>query len=306
MFPAELGRRLEEVSAFSPKPGGAPANVAVAAARLGKQSAFIGKVGDDAFGHHLVDVLKREKVDICGVRYDKEARTGLAFIAMPDENTSEFLFYRNPGADMRLRADELEHQLLQKTRAFHFGSVSLVQEPSRSATMEAMRIARQAGALISFDVNYRPDLWSGSDAHDRVMETIPHVNLLKVNEVELELLAGGEDMDAASTSLLEQGPDLCIVTLGPDGSFFRIADGGGHVPAFPVKTVDATGCGDAFVAGLLCQLVAQANWREQLSLAQMRSILRYANGVGAITALVQGVIPALPTANQVDEFLKES
>jgi len=306
MFPAEVGRRLDEVSAFIPKPGGAPANVSVAAARLGKQSAFIGKVGDDAFGHYLVNVLKQEEVNTRGVRFDKEARTGLAFIAMPDENSSEFLFYRNPGADMRLRADELEHQLLQNTRAFHFGSLSLVQEPSRNATMEAVRIASEAGALISFDVNYRPDLWSGSDAHDRVMATIPHVNLLKVNEVELEMLAGGKDMDAASKALMEQGIDLCVVTLGPDGSFFRTAEGGEHVPAFAVDTADATGCGDAFVAGLLCQLVAHANWRKQLSLTKMCSILRYANAVGAITALTQGVIPALPTATQVDEFLTQS
>ena len=306
MFPAELGRRLMEVSAFRPKPGGAPANVAVAAVRLGAQSAFIGKVGDEAFGHHLADVLRQEGVDVRGMRFDEEARTGMAFIAMPDENTSEFVFYRNPGADMRLRADELDRELLQETRAFHFGSLSLGQEPSRSATMEAVRVAREAGALISFDVNYRPTLWnSPQEAYDRIMATVPHVDLLKVNEVELALLAGSEDLDAASKALLEQGPDLCVVTLGPNGSFFRVAEGGEHVPAFKVQTVDATGCGDAFVAGLLCQLVVGAEWREQLSPARMREVLRYANAVGALTALTQGVIPALPTADQVDEFLAQ-
>lgn len=306
MFPAELGRRLVEVSAFRPKPGGAPANVAVAAVRLGARSAFIGKVGDEAFGHHLADVLRQEGVDVRGMRYDKEARTGMAFIAMPDENTAEFVFYRNPGADMRLRADELDRELLQETRAFHFGSLSLIQEPSRSATMEAANMARQAGALISFDVNYRPTLWnSPQEAYDRIMATVPHVDLLKVNEVELALLAGSKDLDAASKALLKQGPDLCVVTLGPNGSFFRVAEGGEHVPPFKVQTVDATGCGDAFVAGLLCQLVVGADWREQLSPARMRGVLRYANAVGALTALTQGVIPALPTADQVDEFLAQ-
>ncbi len=306
MFPAELGRRLVEVSAFRPKPGGAPANVAVAAVRLGARSAFIGKVGDEAFGHHLADVLRQEGVDVRGIRFDKEARTGMAFIAMPDENTAEFVFYRNPGADMRLRADELDRELLQETRAFHFGSLSLIQEPSRSATMEAANMARQVGALISFDVNYRPTLWnSPQEAYDRIMATVPHVDLLKVNEVELALLAGSEDLDAASKALLKQGPDLCVVTLGPNGSFFRVAEGGEHVPPFKVQTVDATGCGDAFVAGLLCQLVVGADWREQLSPARMREVLRYANAVGALTALTQGVIPALPTADQVDEFLAQ-
>jgi fructokinase len=307
MFPAELGRRLVEVSAFRPKPGGAPANVAVAAARLGAQSAFIGKVGDEAFGHHLAEVLRREGVDVHGMRFDKEARTGMAFIAMPDENTSEFIFYRNPGADMLLRVDELDRELLQGTRAFHFGSLSLGQEPSRSATMEAVKIARQAGALISFDVNYRPTLWSSpQEAYDRIMPTIPHVDLVKVNEVELDLLTGSGDLDVGSRALLEQGPELCVVTLGPDGSFFQVAEGGEHVPPFKVQTVDATGCGDAFVAGLLCQLVVGAEWRDQLSVPRMRGILRYANAVGALTALTQGVIPALPTAAQVDEFLHET
>lgn len=305
MFPAEVGRSLVEVSAFRPKPGGAPANVAVAAVRLGAQSAFIGKVGDDAFGHHLADILRQEGVKVRGMRYDKEARTGMAFIAMPDVNSYEILFYRNPGADMRLQVDELDRELLQGTRAFHFGSLSLIQEPSRSATMEAARIAREAGALISFDVNYRSDLWSRSEARDRVMATIPYVNLLKVNEIEVDLLTSSTDPDTAGKTLLELGLDLCVVTLGPEGSFFQVAEGGEHIPAFKVETVDATGCGDAFIAGLLCQLVVGADWREQLSPARMRKVLRYANAVGALTALTQGVIPALPTADQVDEFLAQ-
>ncbi len=306
MFPAELGRRLVEVSAFRPKPGGAPANVAVAAARLGAKSAFIGKVGDEAFGHHLADILRQEGVDVRGMRFDREARTGMAFIAMPDENTAEFVFYRNPGADMRLRADELDRGLLQETRTFHFGSLSLGQEPSRSATMQALKLARQAGAVISFDVNYRPTLWASPEqAYDQVMATIPHVDLLKVNEVELALLAGSEDLDAASKVLLEMGPDLCVVTLGPDGSFFQVAGGGEHIPAFRVQAVDAVGCGDAFVAGLLYQLVVEAEWRAQLAPKRMREILRYANAVGALTATKQGVIPALPTADQVHEFLSQ-
>jgi len=304
MFPAEVGRSLTQVSAFRPKPGGAPANVAVAAVRLGAQSAFIGKVGDDAFGHHLAEVLRQEGVDIRGMRYDPEARTGMAFIAMPDVNSYEILFYRNPGADMRLRADELERELLGSARAFHFGSLSLIQQPSRGATLEAAEIARQAGALVSFDVNYRPLLWRGpEEARERVMATVPEVDLLKVNEIELQVLTGERDPETGSAQLLDCGPALVVVTLGPEGSFFRVAEGGEHVPAFQVETVDATGCGDGFIAGLLCQLVLGAEWRDQLSVARMREVLRYANAVGALTALTQGVIPALPTAAQVDDFL---
>lgn len=305
MFPAELGRGLAEVSAFRPKPGGAPANVAVSVARLGQESAFIGKVGDEDFGHFLAGVLRQEGVDVSGMRYDQEARTGLAFIAMPDPNHYDILFYRNPGADMRLRADELDAELLASTRAFHFGSISLIQEPSRGATLEAIRIAREAGALISFDVNYRPDLWTRDEAREQVLATVPGVDLLKVNEIELELLTGDGDPEAATPALLEMGPDLIVVTMGPEGSYFRVAGGGAYVPPFPVEAVDATGCGDAFIAGLLCHLIATEDWRVQLTVARMREVLRYANAVGALTALTQGVIPSLPTADQVDAFLSQ-
>ncbi len=312
MFPAELGRSLVEVSAFRPKPGGAPANVAVAAVRLGAQSAFIGKVGDEAFGHYLAGVLKAEGVDIRGMRYDPEARTGMAFIAMPDANSYDILFYRNPGADMRLRADELDREMLAGTRAFHFGSISLIQEPSRGATLEALRLARGVGALISFDVNFRPDLWGRAEARERVLATVPLVDLLKVNEIEVALLTGRSDPEVASAELLERGPALCVVTLGPEGSYFRVAQGAAYVPPYRVDTVDATGCGDAFIAGLLWQLVNPAmageagTWREQLTVSRMGEILHYANAVGALTSLTQGVIPALPTAEQVEAFLAAS
>jgi fructokinase len=306
MFPSELGEALADVSAFRPKPGGAPANVAVAAERLGMESAFIGKVGDDAFGHHLAEVLRQEGVEVRGMRYDEDARTGIAFIAMPDENSYDILFYRNPGADMHLRADELDRALLEGTRAYHFGSISLIQEPSRSATLEALEIAREGGALISFDVNYRPDLWEPEEARRRVLTTLPEVDVLKVNEAEMELLTGTLDLEAGSEALLERGPSLCVVTLGPGGSYFRVIDGGGHVPAFEVETVDATGCGDAFVAGLLRQLILVDDWHEQLMPPRARSVLRYANAAGALTALTQGVIPALPRADEVGAFLREA
>jgi fructokinase len=306
MFPAETGRSLVEVTAFHPKPGGAPANVAVAAARLGIQSAFIGKVGDEAFGRFLAETLRREGVNCRGMRFDPTARTGLAFIAMPDVNTQEFVFYRNPSADMLLRPDELDRDLLTSAKALHFGSLSLTQEPSRGAAFEAVRLAREAGALISFDVNYRPPLWdSPHAAKDAVLPVIPQVDLLKVNEVELELLSGSSSALEACPKLLELGPSLVVVTLGPEGSFFQTAQGGEAVPAFQVDTVDATGCGDAFIAALLGRLVGDGPWQGQLGLEQLRDHLQYANAAGALTAQKLGVIPALPTAAEVEQFLHQ-
>ena len=323
LFPAESGRKIAEVSAFLPKPGGAPANVAVAARRLGLESAFIGKVGDEAFGRWLAEVLKEQGVETQGIRFDPAVRTTLAFIAMPDENTAEFVFYRNPGADLRLSSDELDRTLLEKTRAFHYGSLSLVDEPARSATHTAVKIARKSGALISFDVNYRPTLWQDpAEALQQITDLIPHTHLLKVNEIELRLLtedgqehlagkehlAGqehrGDDPEIAGKMLLERGPELVAITLGSKGSFYCTEKACGFVPAFKVKTIDATGCGDAFIAGLISQLLQEANWRIQLTAERLAKGFRYANAVGALTALKKGVIPALPTAAQVDTFLK--
>ncbi len=313
MFPAELGRRHAEVSAFRPVPGGAPANVAVAAARLGATTAFIGKVGEDPFGHFLADVLAREGVETRGMRFDPDARTTMNLMAQPDANSYDCLFYRNPGADTRLRPDELDVALLVETRAFHFGSLSLTDEPARSATAEAVKIAKSAGALISYDVNYRPTLWkSPGEARNQALALIPHADLVKVNEAELALLAGegdpsassGQGLATASAALLALGPSLCVVTLGPAGSYFRVAAGGERVPGFAVKTVDATGCGDAFIAGLLWQLIREGDWRGQLTLPRLRSALRYANAVGALTATKQGVISSLPTAAEVERFLE--
>jgi fructokinase len=306
MFPAEVGRRLADVTAFRPKPGGAPANVAVAVSRLGLHSAFIGKVGEDAFGRHLASVLAAEKVDIRGLCFDREARTTLAFIAMPDPNHAEFIFYRNPGADLQLKPEDIIPELFTGLKAFHCGSVSLVGEPARSATLEGIRLAHRAGALVSFDVNYRPSLWpSREDALTCIRQVAPQADLLKVNEVELKLLAGTDHLEAASRSLLELGPQLVVVTLGEQGSYFRTRDAVGFVPPFRVDTVDAVGCGDAFIAGLLSRLASQPDWHSLLNAADLHQALRYANAVGALTATKLGVIPALPTAAEVETFLSQ-
>lgn len=305
MLPAEMGKGLAEVSAFRPKPGGAPANVAIAARRLGAHTAFIGKVGDDAFGYHLRDVLRVEGVDTRSLRFDAQTRTTLAFVAMPDENSAEFVFYRNPGADTRLQPEDLDEDLIRESRAFHFGSLSLTDEPARSATMSAVQIAEKAGVLISFDVNFRPSLWpSPDDAITRIRTMLPFVNVLKVNELELKLLAGTDDASHGSRILLDHGPTLVLVTMGEGGSFFRSEIGGGHVPPFHVEVVDAIGSGDGFIGAVLTRLVVESgDWRPKLSPDVLYEVLRYANAVGALTTLKSGVIPALPTARQVDQFM---
>lgn len=315
MFPGEIGQRIGEVETFIPKPGGAPANAAVAVSRLGSKSGFIGKLGEDLFGTYLKRVLEQEGVDTRGVRFDTDARTTMAIIAMPDQYSAEFVFYRNPGADQRLAVEDLDLDLLKSTKSLHFGAVSLTDEPARSATFEAARIARQAGALVSFDVNYRPSLWKDpSNALVQSRKMLTEVDLIKVNETEAALLIGAESVnvadpiqvESAAIQLLEAGPEIVIVTLGAQGSYFQIADGGAYIPPFEVQTVDAVGCGDAFIAGSLTKLVEGDDWRNNVSIDYLEEALTFANAVGALTSLKRGALPALPTIKEVEKFMKEN
>jgi fructokinase len=306
MFPVEVGRKLADVSAFYPKPGGACANVAVGVSRLGKRSAFIGKVGDDPFGFSLISILKENGVETRGMKVDDRVRTSLAFIAMPDENSAEFIFYRNPGADLCLRSDELDPTLFETAKAFHCGSLSLVEEPARTAQYAAVEHARNAGAFISFDVNHRPRLWENeSTAIAQIRKMIGLTDLLKVNEIELKLLTGTQDPVAGGNELLKSGVKLVAITLGTKGSYFFAAGCHGHVPPFIAPTIDAIGCGDAFVAGLLSALTSRSGSRLDPGESFLRSCFTYANACGALTSTKRGVIPALPTAQEVQEFMNE-
>jgi fructokinase len=284
MFPDMVGKRLGEVKAFLPTPGGAPANVAVAATRLGRDCAFIGKVGDDAFGENLIQVMKDNNVNVTGMRVDADVRTTIVFIAMPDENSAEFVFYRNPGADLCLTSAEIDEPLITSAKAFHCDSLSLVREPARSAHYHSVQLAKNAGAIVSFDANYRPSLWDSADEAKRQTEImLEKCDLLKVNEIELELLTGITDPEKAAPILLDRGPRLVAVTLGQNGSYFYCKNGSGYVAPYKVQTVDAIGCGDAFLAGLLTQLTGGL-WPDMLDEPNLKAAFRFANAVGAVTA----------------------
>ena len=307
MFPVEVGRRLLDVSAFYPKPGGACANVAVAAARLGRQSAFIGKVGSDAFGTSLIKTMDDNGVDTRGMRVDRKARTTLVFIAMPDENSAEYVFFRNPGADLCLEPGELDLELIRGAKVLHCASLLLAGEPARTAQFSAVEAARNGGALISFDVNYRPALWEdANDALEQTWRMVGLSDLLKVNEQELELLTGSRDPQAGGTELLKKGARLVAVTLGVNGSWYISPGFSGYVPPFPVETIDAIGCGDSFIASLLSSLIEIGGDLSSLEEAELIKCFTYANAAGALTATNRGVIPALPTDVQVVKFLKDS
>jgi fructokinase len=289
--------------------------VAVAAARLGAPSAFIGKVGDDPFGRRLASVLNECGVDTRGMRYDPKIRTTLNFIALPDPDNAEFLFYRHPGADLMLRAEELDRELLSKAGIFHFGSVSLTAEPCRAATFEAARIARKAGALVSFDINYRPTLWENErSALSAFQAALELADLVKGNERELAMLVAAEDPQEACRAVAERGPALCVATLGARGSACASRCAAARAAGFRVRARDATGCGDAFMGALLAWLFKALGAEKSALRARLDSLLAsalgaaltYANAAGGLTATKRGVIPALPTAAQVQRLLQRA
>ncbi|KAM7275904.1 hypothetical protein ACFE04_017770 [Oxalis oulophora] len=306
--PTSAGVSLAEASAFKKAPGGAPANVAVGIARLGGSSAFMGKVGDDEFGHMLADILKQNKVDYSGVRFDKHARTALAFVTLRADGEREFMFYRNPSADMLLRDSELDANLIKKAAIFHYGSISLIDEPCRSAHLAAMDIAKKSGCILSYDPNLRLPLWPSADAARKgIMSIWNEADIIKISEEEIEFLTGGEDPyndNVVLKNLYHPKLKLLLVTEGPAGCRYYTKEFKGKVGGVKVEAVDTTGAGDAFVGGLLNILASDPNiFKDE---KKLREALQFANACGAITVTERGAIPALPTTEAVKQILNKA
>ncbi|KAL5990926.1 carbohydrate kinase PfkB [Asimina triloba] len=302
--PTVSGVSLAEAPGFLKAPGGAPANVAIAVARLGGRSAFVGKLGDDEFGHMLAGILKENGVSTDGVLFDTGARTALAFVTLRSDGEREFMFYRNPSADMLLKDSELNLELIRSANIFHYGSISLITEPCRSAHLHAMNVARDAGALLSYDPNLRLPLWPSADeAREQIMSIWEKADIIKVSDNELEFLTGHENLtDEVALSLWHPGLKFMMVTFGEKGCKYYTKHFRGSVDAFSVKTVDTTGAGDAFIGAVLSKLVNDLSVIEDE--ARLRELLTFANSCGAITTTKKGAIPALPTEAEALKLVK--
>jgi fructokinase len=301
--PTVTGTSLIDAPAFKKAPGGAPANVAVGLARLGVPSAFMGKVGDDPFGHFLAQTLADGGVDTSPLRFTEQARTALAFVSLRADGEREFMFYRHPSADMLLTPDEIDEATLRRAKALHFGSISLIGEPSRSATLHAIEVARAAGCLISCDPNLRLALWPDrAAAREGLLLAIGQAQLVKISDEELRFLTGSDDPSAARDQLWHDRLELMVVTLGSAGCVYFTPAGEGVVVGFGVAAVDATGAGDGFVAGLLQGIIADRGLAGEP--ARLRELCRFANAVGALTTTERGAIPALPTRDRVEALLE--
>ncbi|KAF1879147.1 hypothetical protein Lal_00047819 [Lupinus albus] len=301
--PDTAGVSLAESTAFIKAPGGAPANVACAIAKLGSNAAFIGKVGDDEFGRMLIDILRENKVNTDGVCFDMGARTALAFVTLRKDGEREFMFYRNPSADMLLKESELNMGLIKKANIFHYGSISLISEPCRSAHLAAMKSAREAGALLSYDANLRLPLWPSDEACRSGIKSIWFdADFIKVSDNEVQFLTQGDpEKEEVVMSLWHDKLKMLLVTDGEKGCRYFSKNFKGRVTGFSVKVVDTTGAGDSFVGAILTAVAKDPSIFDNEP--KLREALMFANACGAICTTKKGAIPALPTPTQAQEFI---
>lgn len=306
--PTVGGVSLADAPAFKKAAGGAPANVAVCIAKLGGSAAFIGKVGEDEFGRMLADILKNNNVDNTGVRFDPSARTALAFVTLRADGEREFMFYRNPSADMLLHESELDINLVKKAAIFHFGSISLIEEPSKSTHVAAIEIAKKSGSLISYDPNLRLPLWPSKEAARKgIMSVWDRTDIIKISSEEISFLTQGDDPNddnVVLTKLFHPNLLLLLVSEGKAGCRYYSKKFKGRVPGVKVKPVDTTGAGDAFMGAILFCLAAYSNLYEDEG--KLREALFFANACGALTVTHNGAIPALPTKEAVQQIMAEN
>ncbi len=298
------GTTLALAPGFRKCAGGAGAHVAAGRSKLGVRTAFVGKTGDDPFGQFLRSELDKCGVLTTGLVADPHYRTRLAFVSVTRAGDRDFEFWEARPADEQLRLKEIPYRLLASSRLVHVGSFLLHHEPSRSAVLGVARRLWKEGKLVSFDPNIRLSLWKSRTELRKVMlEMVRYAAILRLNAEEAHLLTGETGYRAAARRLMELGPSLVAVTLGHRGSYAATFKGEAFVPAFRVKSVDTTGCGDGFLAGLLSGTVRAGRAAGELDGRVLSEICYRANAVGALTSTRPGVIGALPTARELKRFL---
>ncbi len=289
---------------FTARPGGAPANVAVAAARLGEEATFAGSVGKDLFGDFILRALEAEGVDTSAVRRcEPPTRTSLAFVEISEDGDRSFTFYRSdPAADELLGAEDVSEDLLSGASFVNFGSILLIKDPGRSAIHKAAKLARDLSIPTAFDVNFREHLWPGVEAARETVDPLFDLStIVKLSDDELSPLLGVEGVEEAAERLIGRGVPLVLVSLGAEGAFYASREFGGSVPAFEVEVVDATGAGDAFFAAALAHLSGDP---EHLSDEErVREATLRGSAAGALACTDYGAMRALPTKDDLERFM---
>lgn len=300
-FISEEVGAINEVKSFQKCPGGAPANFAVGLARLGVDVAFIGKVGNDPFGEYLIDVLKNEKVNTKNViKAQKNERTALAFVSLDEDAERDFVFYRKNAADLQLTEKELKLEYLTNAKYIHFGTVSLTEEPSRTATITAIDKCRDAGGLSCFDPNLRRDLWESLETFREILDKVlKKTDILYPSLEELKFILQSEDIEEqeAIDSIMEKYPiDVVALKRGEEGCLIKKReDFFLAVPSFDVQVLDTTGAGDGFNVGFIFGLIEEHSIQEAGLIG---------NAVGALVIQKKGAMTSLPTREELQDFLK--
>ncbi len=281
-------------------PGGAPANYLAALSKFGKSTALIGKVGNDAFGKLLLNTLEGVGISTRGMIVDDDSFTTLAFVTLDDKGDREFSFARKPGADTRLRADELDKLMLNETKVLHFGTLSLTDEPARSATYEAVRYAKERGKLISYDPNLRRPLWkSMEEAKEQMLWGLEQADVIKISDEEVDFLFGLEPVSGAEHILGSYGAKLVFVTCGARGCFCSNGSASVSVPGLSgLKVVDTTGAGDIFGGSAMYKLLETGKDPAELSAAELEEICGFAVRMSGLSVTKSGAIPSIPDKDE--------
>ena len=303
-IPKEKGVFLKEVTEFIKMPGGAPANVAATVSKLGGESAFIGQVGQDAFGDYLKETLIEKGIDVSHLYQTDQAKTALAFVSLALDGQRDFMFYRDPSADQLFSRDLVDEDFLKST-IFHFCSVSLTDHPIKDAHKFAIESLKKHQGFISFDPNIRLPLWKDHVAYKKVINTfIPFANLLKISDDELYFITEISDKKKAIDSLFVGDVSYIILTKGRDGAELHTKKNVYDISGFDVKVIDTTGAGDAFIGAILYQL-AQKDALDQINDHEFRKIVRFANACAALTTTKLGAMSAIPTLEEIEALIKE-
>lgn len=292
---------------YEANPGGAPCNVLAMLTKLGRKTAFIGKVGHDIFGNRLKEILAETGIDISNLVMDEEARTTLAFVETFPDGDRDFSFYRNPGADMMLREEEVHKELLQDSTIFHFGTLSMTHEQVRCATKKAVETAKASGAVVSFDPNLREPLWKSlEDAKEQVAYGLSKCDFLKISDNEIQWFTGEEDFDAGIRKLKEQyAIPLIVLSMGKDGSRAYYKDL--RVEAAPFlqeHTIETTGAGDTFGACCLHHILKYG--LDGLDEDKLREMLTFANAAASIITTRKGALRVMPDVNEIQELIEKA
>ena len=285
---------------FMQNAGGAVSNAAAAVVTQGLSASFIGMVGDDQFGHFLKNTLSEKNIDTSGLILSGEYNTTLAFVHLFENGERDFSFYRKPGADIMLSEKDIDEEIVKEAKVFHFGAVSLTDEPSRSATYKGAEIAAESGVVISFDPNYRAPLWSSEDeAKQQMLKGLRVADIVKISDNEVELLFPKLTYEEAAGEILKMGVTLVYITLGSKGALYANRHGGGFEEGFKANSIDATGAGDCFTGSVISEFIKSGKTLAEYSLDDARASTVFANAAASLCVEKKGGIASMPSVPEI-------